>query len=578
MDAVAAISNIHSIQNALQVIATLQLTSYMFPHSSNINDGSIYDYIVVGAGSAGSVVANRLTEDPNTTVLLVEAGGDPPVDSVLPGLMVYLKETSVDWNYTSSEENSRICAQNYVRDMTRGKMLGGCSSMNYMLYARGDPHDYNTWADILKDESWNYDNVLPYFIKSENLLDPDILNSPNRIFHGVNSFLNVTKQPSNETHKYLAAFKELGYEIVLDSNGNYTLGYSQPLYTIANNVRQSTAHSFLGTIKNRPNLYILKNSFATKIIFDDNNNAIGLKIIKENDEIITVKANKEIIISTGTINTPQLLMLSGIGPREHLLSMGIDVISDLPVGENLQDHAPVVLLYAMENKSIVQKSTDPHRFPTPLMTGYVALNKSQVFPDYQTMNLITDSASALQFCAYSFNIDYNICQRFYEDSKGKEVLFVLCSNLKPKSRGRVLLQSTNPKKPPLINLGHYSDYTDIEKSIAYANDFNRILKTKYFKNVDAKLLVTQDCQGLEQGSEEFWRCYIPCISTTIFHYVGTCAMGSVLDSRLRVSGVQKLRVVDGSAIPIITSGNTNVPIIMIAEKAADMIKEDNAKL
>ncbi|XP_059047641.1 ecdysone oxidase-like [Achroia grisella] len=576
MDVLNMVSSVHSIQNAFQVLTTLQLTSYLFPPSTPIRNGSTFDYIVVGAGSAGSVIANRLTEDPNITVLLIEAGGDPPTASVLPGLMAYLKESQVDWNYTSLEENAQRCHNNHVSDLTRGKMLGGCSSNNYMGYVRGDPNDYNTWAAITNDQSWNYDNILPYFIKSENLLDQAILNSPNRVFHGTKGYLNVTRHPSNSTHKYLKALKELGHNIVLDTNGNYTLGYAQPIFTAANNVRQSTAQSFLGTIKNRPNLYVVKNSLATKIIFDSFKNAIGVKLVNESNKIITVKANKEIIISAGSINTPQLLMLSGIGPKEHLRNIGINVISDLPVGENLQDHAPALLVYTTE-KTKPKGPIDPHEYPVPMTIGYVALNKSQTYPDYQAITLILDSSSILQFCAFTFNIDYNICQRLYEDSKGREVLLVICSKLNPKSRGRVFLQSVDPTKPPLIKLGAYSAYTDIDDTIAYADDFNRILGTKYFKSVNAKLLAP-NCLGLEQGSEEFWRCYIPCMTSSIYHYVGTCAMGSVVDTRLRVSGVQRLRVVDGSVMPVITSGNTNAPIIMIAEKAADMIKQDNAEL
>ncbi|KAM3956944.1 ecdysone oxidase-like [Aphomia sociella] len=460
--------------------------------------------------------------------------------------MVYLKGTEMDWNYTSVQERSQQCHRGGVATITRAKMLGGCSSNNFMLYVRGDPHDFNTWADILNDESWNYENVLKYFIKSENLLDSEVLNSPYKIFHGTNGSMNVTRQPSKSVQKYLEAFRELGHETVLDTNGNYTLGYTEPMFTLGNGVRQSTANSFLSTIKDRKNLYISKNTLATKVIFDDNKNAIGIKVINEYDEEITLKTNKEVIVSAGSINTPQLLMLSGIGPKKHLQDMGIAVISDLPVGENLQDHAPVIMAFATDKINSTEEPMNPHRYLMDMVTGYVALNKSQLYPDYQAIGI-----------------------------QGREIFYVICSVLKPKSRGRILLRSLDPKEHPIIHLGHFTDTTDIEDAVAYIKDVHELMNTQYFKNVNAEFLITPNCAGLEPDSDEFWQCHVLCAGTTIFHYVSTCAMGTVLDSQLRVTGVQRLRVVDGSAMPVITSGNTNAPSIMLAEKAADMIKQDN---
>ncbi|XP_059046787.1 ecdysone oxidase-like [Achroia grisella] len=578
MDATSAIiSNITWTQGALQVITTtLHLTSYLYPEQAVVSDGDVFDYIVVGAGSAGCVIANRLTEDPKTRVLLVEAGGDPPIASHLPGLVTYLKHSAQDWNYTSVYDGySQQCHIPPVADITRGKMLGGCSSNNYMDYVRGDPHDFNTWANITKDDTWKYENVLPYFIKSERLEDPNIFETPYGAFHGRDGYMGVTRQYANVTHRYLNAFSELGYKIVIDTNGNDTLGYTEPMLTMANGYRQSTATAFLTPIKTRPNLYVLKNTLVTKINFDDNNNAVSIEAIQENKNNVTIIANKEIIVSAGTLNTAQLLMLSGIGPKKHLESLGIKVISDLPVGENMQDHITSNLAYTMGKKKSSKVPTNPHDYPSPSVVGYVAMNTSQSYPDYQTFNFIMDADGLLDFCAFSYTYKNEICNSFYKDSKGREVMFVEVVLLHPKSRGHILLRSVNPYDYPLIYTGHFSDPADLDNLATYVEHHNLVITTTFFKEVNAEFLVTPSCASHEPGGKEYWKCHALCMANSIYHYIGTCSMGSVVDSRLRVFGVHKLRVADGSVLPTITSGNTNAPIIMVGEKAADFIKEDN---
>ncbi|KAM3956942.1 LOW QUALITY PROTEIN: ecdysone oxidase-like [Aphomia sociella] len=486
--------------------------------------------------------------------------------------MGYLKESEVDWKTTSvKDKNLQKCHKHHIADMTHGKMLGGSSGINYLAYTRGDPHDFDRWANIVGDESWNYKNVLPYFIKSENLKDPEILKSPNKIFHGTDGYLDVTRQDFGVTHKYLNAFEQLGHKIVIDTNGNYTLGYNQPSYTLANGQRQSTANSFLKPAKSRANLYIAKNTFATKIIFDKFNNAVGIEVINCDNKIINLKANREVIISAGALHSPKILMLSGIGPKEHLQRMGIDVVSDLPVGENFHEHTPAVLMYATTNSSEMNSAD----LTIPLIIGYASLNETQIYPDYQTLNLILNSDSLLQFCAFTFSFNNDICQKFYEDSKGREILFVLTSIAPPKSRGRILLKSSNPRDDPLIYPTNLSGEDDLEKAIKCMKDYHRIMYTDLFKDTNAKFLVSPGCVDLAPDTQEFWRCHASCMVTTIYHYAGSCSMGTVVDERLLVRGVHRLRVADGSVMPVITSANTNAPIIMIAEKVSHMIKEDN---
>ncbi|XP_052755743.1 ecdysone oxidase-like [Galleria mellonella] len=586
MNSTSQIASVKWTQSALRVLATtLQLTSYMYPEqalvheyleSNFVPDGDVFDYIVVGAGSAGCVIANRLTEDPTSRVLLVEAGGDPPLESDLPALQIYTIHAQEDWNYTSVYDGySQECHTPPVADITRGKMLGGCSSSNNMYYVRANPHDYDNWATITNDDTWKYNNVLPYFIKSEKNQDPNIWNTPNARFHGKDGYLGVTKQYSNITNKYLNAFSELGFDVVFDTNGNYTLGFNEPMLTIANDSRQSTATAFLSPIKNRPNLHVLKNTLVTKINFDKDNNAVSIDAIKENNERIAIKANKEIIVSAGTINSAQLLMLSGVGPKKHLEDLNINVISNLPVGENLQNHMMSISVYALGERHSSTEPPSPHKHSVPTIYGFVAMNKSQLYPDYQTASNIMNDDDLLQKCAFFYYFKNELCDAFYEQVRGREVMISLTTLLHPKSHGRILLQSVNPLDYPLIYTDYFTHNADLKNLITYTQDVYRLMNTSYFKEMNAKFLIPPSCALLEPDSEEFWKCQILCMATPANHYIGTCAIGSVVDGRLRVLGVQKLRVADGSVIPAMTSGNVNAPIIMIGEKAADFIKADN---
>lgn len=488
--------------------------------------------------------------------------------------MAYIPDSPVDWNYTTTSGHSTQCHENKVYKASRGKMLGGTSSMNYMGYLRGDPEDFNTWARITKNPTWNYENVLPYFIKSEKLEDNEILHSETGYFHGTRGPLGVTRSTHAESIPYLQSFHEIGHNIRVDMNGNHTLGYGELLYTKSHGVRQSAGQAFLSPIINRKNLYVLKRALVTKIIFDERKNAIGVKVIDNNNKNLTFKANMEIIVSAGAINSPQLLMLSGIGRKKHLNKLQIPVLSDLPVGENLQDHIAVALIQTLTVNSGPSKPQNPHDIPVPIINGFVSLD-NEPYPQYQTLNLVLNAELVTQFCANAFAYSYDMCQKIYEKSEAKQVLYTSLYDLKPQSRGTISLRSRDPKQSPVIDLDAFSKSVDINNTIRFIKDFLKVENSSFFKRANAELFVPDCVKELPVDSDCYWREFSLCMSTSMFHYGSTCAMGLVLDSRLRVLGVNKLRVVDASSMPTLPRANPNPAIIMLAEKAADMIKYDN---
>ena len=490
-------------------------------------------------------------------------------------LFAYLKNTSVDWNFITEDDGySEQFHKGNGTEWTRGKMLGGTSNINFMVYTRGNYHDYNNWAKLTGDETWNWENVLPYFIKSERLVDPILQQSDASVYHGTEGYLGTIRYYTEEGRKYLDAFQQVGQETVIDVNGNTPVGYTESMFTFADGVRQSTAWAFLTPIKKRPNLCVLKNTLVSKILFDDQNNAIGVEAILENDEVVTFKAKKEVIVSGGAINTPQILMLSGIGPKEHLDSHGIDVISELPVGQALQDHVMVLTVRAMGNSTT--KPLNPTKFPVPNVMGYASLDKNQGYPDYQTFNFIqTGPTGMLQFCTY-FSFDDEICNALYNGTVGRAVLLNTVYLLYPESRGKILLRSKDPKDKPIIYTGYYSVDEDLDKHVKYIQDYLKVNNSDFFRSVDSKLIIPEKCGcGNFSDTPKFWRCYALCMMLSGYHYAASCPMGHVVDSRLNVFGVNGLRIVDASVMPKIIGANTNAPTIMIAERAADFIKEDH---
>nr|XP_037872750.1 glucose dehydrogenase [FAD, quinone] isoform X2 [Bombyx mori] len=578
MDAAATRCTISAVQKAFNVISILHLTSYALPDNDNDNDFPKFDFVVVGGGTAGSVVSARLAEDKKTQVLLIEAGGDPPVESSVPKLMLYLKNTTSDWNYTTEPgPYSSSCVKSVARPFVQGKILGGTSGANYLHYAQGHYRDYNTWAKITNDETWRWENVLPYFIKAEKFDDVSVLCSQAAQYHGTEGPVGLMRDNRPIIQNYLEAFQDMQKPIKDDLNAVDSVGYARDVYNIQDGHRQSSAFSFLSPARHRSNLFVWKNALVTKIVIEDKT-AVGVEVVKnigDTEKTYSIRAIKEVIVSAGAINTPKLLMLSGIGPKEHLRSHGIPLIANLPVGKNLQDHTAAIVVFNMtklhENPQIFSFSD----YPAFVFRGSVSLNKSD-YPDYSTWNYINFPNALLKYCSVSYDFQNSVCDDMLATSVNTQMLFSVVFGLHPRSRGKVLLRSPFYQDSPMIFTAAYLEKEDIDNQVKYVKDFIRVINSAYFQSVGAELKYPSlpKCNCKHKEDEEFWRCYILCMTTPQHHYCGTSAMGSVVDGRLRVMGVDRLRVVDASIIPIIPSSGLLGPVITIAEKAADFIKSD----
>ncbi|XP_058821939.1 glucose dehydrogenase [FAD, quinone] isoform X2 [Topomyia yanbarensis] len=563
-----------------------------------------YDFIIVGAGSAGSVVANRLSENPDWKILLLEAGGDPPIESEIPETFFTIQRTDADWAFFAERSDSYSQCSTQGSFWPRGKMLGGSGAINAMLYVRGNRRDYDRWEEA-GNVGWGYDEVLKYFRKSEDNKDPEIADSFGGKYHGKDGYLKVQKFPVENSllELVLEGGQQLGYKKLLDINGEEHIGFSQLQGNTDRGTRCSPAKAFLVPVKDRPNLHIIKHARIINVERDGKGVYRWVNYMYQEHHLKAAKASKEVIISAGSINTPQILMLSGIGPRSLLESVGIDVIADLPVGKNLQDHLIVPMLIKL-NKSTAT-NYDAHieftkNYNEYLMyrTGPLAshgvtsasafvntVNVTDKYPDIQ-LHFFEFRKSSKKSIMFTEKVGYNdeISESFLEATEEADVLMAFVTLLNPKSRGSIEITTPDwkPYIPPKIIANYLEHSEDVATVIRGTRIVQRLIETKVFKENEAELhrMKLPVCNKLQYDSDEYWECYARHMTITLYHPVGTAKMGprkdtsAVVDERLKVRSVSGLRVADGSIMPNIVSGNTNAPIMMIGEKIADMIKED----
>src|SRR5215831_5735671 len=522
----------------------------------------MYDYIIIGAGSAGCVLASRLSEDPTVKVLLLEAGDKDTANAIhMPVAFSKLFKGPNDWAYYTEAEGQLGNRSLY---WPRGKVLGGSSSLNAMIYIRGHRSDYDQWRD-LGNAGWGYSEVLPYFKKAENNQ-----NGPSE-YHGVTGPLHVSNPRSLNplSEVFVDAAEQAGFKRNPDFNGATQEGFGTYQLTQWRGQRDSTAAAFLRPAMSRPNLTVRTNVHAFDILFEGKRAA--LVSFRDGNGSKQERAEREIIVCGGAIGSPQLLMLSGIGPAEHLRTLDIPVLCDLPgVGANLQDHPSLAVAYeCTEPISLASAETITNlirymAFKTGPLTsnvgeagGFVKTSTSCPTPDVQ----------------YHFAPGYFI-EHGFQQIKEHAYSFIP-TLIRPHSRGRITLRSSNPLDSPLIHANYFADPRD---TLAVVEGL-RIARAIGETNAFAKYRKRELCPGPGiKNDEKSLRGYIENNAQTLYHPVGTCKMGptgdklAVVDHELRVHGVEGLRVVDASIMPIIPGGNTNAPTIMVAEKAADLIK------
>lgn len=517
----------------------------------------------------------------------------------IPSMFGTLVHSEYDTDYAADLDpgTGQIHANGKLR-MGGGKMLGGSSSSNWEVYARGAPEDFEEWNKIAP--GWDFETVLHYYKKLERMTDHSVLQDPYHAhYHSVTGPVAISRPKVNAYYEkvneeVLNSWEEMGIKRLLETNGPEILGASRPHFTFANGRRSSTAEAYLRPTKDRPNFFVTKYARVIKILIDPSTlTAIGVKVLLETGEVISVYAKKEVIVSAGTINTPKLLMLSGIGPREVLEPFNIETITDLPVGKNLQDHLiiPLVIKGRKGLQTAVQNllaPTELDAFPVPLQNGFIKLNGSASKyygdnkPHVQLFNVRVGAtaAPALLFgCRVMANFDEDYCYSMSEANVFHEVDLLNLVLLHPKSRGQVRLRSSNPSVDPLIEIGYFRNVKDVKIMVDAIKFMIRVKDTSYYRKMGAEVarLDVKGCEGLVYGTDEYWACYAVNTVSSLLHPVGTCAMGpeGVVDERLRVHNIKGLRVVDASVMPLSPSGNTNAPTMMIGEKAADMIKEDH---
>jgi choline dehydrogenase len=529
-----------------------------------------YDYVIVGAGTAGCLLANRLSADPEVKVLLLEAGGrDDWIWIKIPvGYLYCINNPRTDWCYkTEAEEGLNGRSIIYAR----GKVLGGCSSINAMIYMRGQARDYDTWAELTGDSSWNWQSVLPVFRKSE-----DYFRGADEA-HGAGGEWRVEPQRLrwDILDAYRDAMVQAGIPRIDDFNRGDNEGCSYFLVNQTRGVRLNTSRAFLKPVMNRPNLAVLTDAHVKRLHFEGRR-CTGVEFTRGGkDEFASARIDT--ILATGSIGSPQILQLSGVGPASLLRQRGIEVVHELPgVGENLQDHLQLRMAFKVSNVVTLNQRVGSLFGKAAMALEYALFRSGPLTMAPSQLGGFTRSSSEHQTPNVEIHTQPLSLDKFGEPLHPFNAFTSSICNLRPTSRGYVRIKNPDPRSAPAIHCRYLSTPEDHKVAVDALRLTRRIAKQPAL----APFQPEEFLPGPKFQTDDELVHAAGNIGTTIFHPVSTCKMGraddptAVVDSRLRVRGIGQLRIVDASIMPTITSGNTNSPTLMIAEKAATIIRED----
>ncbi len=545
------------------------------PSLGNMAATKTFDYIIIGAGSAGCVLANRLSADPANNVLLLEAGGQDlnPLFR-LPMLMGKLFHSGIyNWHYHTEPEPHLNDRSLY---WPRGKVLGGTSTINGMIYVRGNRHDYDRWAQM-GATGWSYDEVLPAFLRSETHVQRE------DDFHSTKGELTVCRARgwNGLLDVFNEAGEQAGYPLNDDFNGGEQEGFGRYDFTITKGKRCSAAYAFLRPAKKRPNLTIITRAHTRRVLIE-NGRAIGVEYSRKGN-VTKVHANREVILSAGVVNSPQILMLSGIGAADELAEHNIKVVQDLPgVGKNLQDHVDCVMAYECREPVTLYSDLRADKLTLSVIQGMLfGEGITTTFP-YEAGAFVKSRADLaapdiqLHFMpALEKTANLHFPNPFKKERVEANHGFSLrVGPVNPESRGEIRLRSSDPMDRPRIKANYLQTEFDIRTMINAIRMTRDVIKQKAFDKYRGKELAPGPAVETDAELTKWLRAN----AMTTFHPVGTCKMGNdpmaVVDAQLKVHGIQGLRVADASIMPIISSGNTNAPAIMIGERAAEFILKE----
>ena len=518
-----------------------------------------FDVVVVGAGSAGCALAGRLTEDPTLRVLLLEAGGSDDVLEVqVPAGLYKTWRTRLDWNYTTEPQPGLDGRKLF---WPRGKLLGGSSSINAMIYIRGAAADYDEWADLTGDKAWSYDHVLPLFRRME-----DNARGADR-YHGVGGPLRVEdlRSPHPWTRAVIQSAVAAGHPRNDDFNGAGQVGVGQYQVTQKRGRRWSSADAYLHPAEGRPNLTVRTGALTTRVLIEDGR-ATGVEY-RSGGRVHTARATREVVLSGGAINSPQLLMLSGIGPADHLREVGVDVVHDLPgVGGALQDHPLVPVVWNVRSGKSLFRAESPSGYARwfGARRGPLTSNLAESGLFSRSKPELAEPDLQMHFLPVKFwkqaEVDPDV------DAFTSAVVLVHVH-----SKGSIRLRSADPSWAPSIDAGYLTDERDLDALVSGVEQAREIASAGPL----ASVLADEWSPGGTVHGRDALRASVRDTLESLYHPVGSCRMGtddqSVVDSEMRVRGIADLRVVDASVMPTLVRGNTNAPTMMLAERAADLI-------